>query len=78
MRPTMCEREAKDGWKTVEVSRYDVPLQKASMAVPFRSVAMVYITRCQHTLLIRWNGFVYRESNAQDCGVESTNKIDHA
>jgi len=33
-RPKMSEREAKFGWKTVEVIRKEVPDQKASIAVP--------------------------------------------
>jgi hypothetical protein len=33
-RPMICENEAHDGWKTVEVRRNEVPAQKASIAVP--------------------------------------------
>lgn len=29
------------GWKTVDVTRKDVPAQKASIAVPFKSFAMI-------------------------------------
>lgn len=41
LRPKMCENDAKFGWKTVEVSKKDVPAQKASMAVPFSAWAMI-------------------------------------
>ena len=41
-RPKMCEKEAKEGWKMVEVRRKDVPAQKASMAVPLRRLAMIW------------------------------------
>lgn len=34
-RPKMSEREAKFGWKTVEVRRKEVPDQKASIALPW-------------------------------------------
>lgn len=34
LRPKMSEREAKLGWKTVEVRRKEVPDQKASIALP--------------------------------------------
>jgi hypothetical protein len=37
----MCEKEAHDGWKTVDVRRNDVPAQKASIAVLFRLEEMV-------------------------------------
>jgi hypothetical protein len=41
-RPIICEKDAHEGWKTVDVKRNDVPHQKAWMAVvPFKSVAMV-------------------------------------
>lgn len=36
LRPIMCEKEAHDGWKTVDVRRNDVPAQKASIAVLLR------------------------------------------
>jgi hypothetical protein len=34
-RPKTAEIDAMTGWKMAEVSRYDVPVQKASAAVPF-------------------------------------------
>ena len=40
LRPKMWLKLAKEGWKTVEVSRNDVPAQKASMAVPCSFCAM--------------------------------------
>jgi hypothetical protein len=33
-RPIIWEKEAHDGWKTVDARRNDVPAQKASIAVP--------------------------------------------
>lgn len=39
-RPNTSDKVAVVGWKTVEQTRKDVPLQKASIAVPFRAVAM--------------------------------------
>ena len=41
--PKMSLREPMTGWKTVEVRRKDVPDQKASIAVPFSSFAMIYV-----------------------------------
>ena len=41
-RPKMSEREAKFGWKTVEVIRKEVPDQKASIVVPWSSLEIVY------------------------------------
>jgi hypothetical protein len=41
-RPKMPDSEAKLGWKTVEERRNEVPLQKASIAVPLRSRVMIY------------------------------------
>ena len=41
LRPMMCEKDAHAGWKTVEVRRKDVPVQKAWMAVPCSFWAMV-------------------------------------
>jgi hypothetical protein len=41
LRPIICEKDAHDGWKTVEQSKKLVPHQKASIAVPLRRVAMV-------------------------------------
>jgi hypothetical protein len=38
LRPMMWEKDAHDGWNTVEVRRNDVPAQKASTAVPLRAV----------------------------------------
>ena len=40
LRPKICEKEAKLGWKMVEVRRKDVPAQKASIAVPLSCLAM--------------------------------------
>jgi hypothetical protein len=42
----MCEKEAHDGWKTVDVRRNDVPAQKASIAVLFRLDEMVWTRVC--------------------------------
>ena len=42
LRPMMCEKEAHAGWKTVEVRRKDVPVQKSWMAVPLRILARVW------------------------------------
>ncbi len=38
----MCENEAKLGWKIVEVSRKEVPAQKASIAVPLSCFAIIW------------------------------------
>jgi hypothetical protein len=46
LRPKACERLAKLGWKTVERRRKEVPAQKASMAVPLRSLVMACDERC--------------------------------
>lgn len=42
LRPKMCEKEPRTGWKTVEVKRNDVPDQNASMADPWRALAMIF------------------------------------
>lgn len=42
LRPSIWEMEAKVGWMTVDVRRKDVPVQKASMAVPWRSWAIIF------------------------------------
>lgn len=44
-RPMIWEKDAQDGWKTVEQSKKLVPHQKASMALPFSFVAIVYTDR---------------------------------
>jgi hypothetical protein len=41
LRPKICEKDAKLGWKTVDVRRKEVPDQKASMAVPWSFAAMM-------------------------------------
>jgi hypothetical protein len=41
LRPKICEKDAKLGWKTVDVRRKEVPDQKASMAVPCSFAAMM-------------------------------------
>lgn len=41
LRPKMSEREAKLGWKTVDVRRKDVPDQKASIALPWSFSEMI-------------------------------------
>ena len=38
-RPMMCEKDAHAGWKTVEVRKKDVPVQKALIAVPLSFLA---------------------------------------
>lgn len=44
-RPMICEKEAHDGWNTVEHRRKLVPHQKAWMAVvPFKLVAIALIS----------------------------------
>lgn len=43
-RPKTAETDAITGWKMAEVSRYDVPVQKASAAVPFSFWAITYTT----------------------------------
>jgi hypothetical protein len=56
-RPNVWLMEAMTGWKMAEVSRYDVPAQKASTDVPFSFCAMSY--RChQHCVcgFFRGNG----------------------
>lgn len=40
-RPIICEKDAHEGWKTVEQSKKLVPHQKAWIAVPCKLVAMV-------------------------------------
>lgn len=47
LRPKMWEKDAKVGWNTVEVRRKEVPAQKACIAVPLSSFAIVctYISR---------------------------------
>ena len=39
--PKMLLKEPRTGWKTVLVNRKDVPLQKASIAVPLSNFAMI-------------------------------------
>lgn len=46
LRPIMCEKEAQDGWKTVDVRRNDVPAQKASIALPLMLEEMVWENLC--------------------------------
>lgn len=41
-RPKISDRVAVVGWKTVEHSKKDVPLQKACIAVPWREDAISY------------------------------------
>lgn len=43
LRPRRAEREAWVGWKTVEERRKEVPAQKASMALPWRSWEMIWM-----------------------------------
>ena len=40
--PKMSEREARKGWKMLDVRRYDVPAQKVSLAVPWMAEAMAF------------------------------------
>jgi hypothetical protein len=44
LRPKMSDEREKIGWKTHDATRKDVPVQKASVAVPPRSLEMVYRT----------------------------------
>jgi hypothetical protein len=41
LRPKMWEKEPRTGWKIVEVRRKEVPDQKASIAVPLSTLAMI-------------------------------------
>jgi len=41
LRPIIWEKEAHDGWNTVEARRNEVPAQNAWTAVPFRAVDIV-------------------------------------
>lgn len=41
-RPKNSETEAMTGWKTALERRYDVPVQNASMAVPFSDWVICY------------------------------------
>lgn len=41
LRPMIWEKEAHDGWNTVEVRRNEVPAQNVSTAVPLRAVDIV-------------------------------------
>jgi hypothetical protein len=40
--PNMSLRLAMKGMQTAHVSKYDVPIQKPSVAVPLRSLMIVY------------------------------------
>jgi hypothetical protein len=42
LRPKICERSVKVGWKTVLESKKEVPDQKAWMAVPWRTWDIFY------------------------------------
>lgn len=42
LRPKTLEKDAMVGWKTVEVSRYDVAAQNASSALPLSFSAITY------------------------------------
>jgi hypothetical protein len=37
----MCENDPRTGWKTVDVNRKEVPLQKASIADPPNALAII-------------------------------------
>jgi hypothetical protein len=41
LRPKMCEKDPRTGWKIVDVRRNEVPDQKASIADPPRTLAMI-------------------------------------
>lgn len=43
LRPKTLEKDAMVGWKTVDVSKYDVAAQKASSALPLSFSAITYI-----------------------------------
>ncbi len=55
LRPKMCEKLAKLGWKMVEHSRKEVPAQNASIAVPFSFCAIIWTGINTLTLLERCN-----------------------
>ena len=42
LRPKTLDKAAIVGWKTVDVSRYEVAAQNASSPVPCRAFAMIY------------------------------------
>lgn len=42
-RPKISERAAMKGWKTTHARRYDVPAQKASVALPLMALEIVWV-----------------------------------
>lgn len=77
MRPKMWDRAPIGAWKMAELSRKLVPVQKASVAVPCRSAAMIYRPRVSNKC---WGGGTGKESsgrtgNATDTDVPSNETI---
>ena len=66
LRPKLCEREAKVGWKTVLASKKDVPHQKASIAVVWSCWDMIYGEVKNRVITAKSNGSLTGSATESD------------
>jgi hypothetical protein len=75
-RPKRSESETRKGWKTALVRRYDAPIQKASVDVPWRS----FVISCRGSASFqdqkdgRKGDASHRQYRDKDCGIERYDK----
>jgi hypothetical protein len=67
-RPNISLREAMNGMVTAQLKRYEVPIQKPSIAVPWRSVTIV----AKEVIMIEASNDIMRETRAKESMISNS------